>query len=312
MPEILKFTWEELADEGIIVSSEGVELRVGKEEVPTEPVPEGVEEVIGAVAEVGYPMPISTDAIDIVLDESTFVVNDDGLLVIPDVILAKEIVQDYDGKFVYKPKEEIEKMISYLDHLPITDGHPDSGLIAAPNQVLGFVLNPRYLDGCAVGDIEIKCQELIADIKGGTKREVSLGFQSDIDEEVGTWNGKEYSAVQRNIFPDHEAIVPQGRCSLKDGCGVTPSSLGNSVITEAKEVVDSAKKKLIDEITSKTKLKKKAELDSKSLKDLKTSLDFMKKFEAEHKEAEKLRVADSKKDGDTLIREQYENKFGKY
>jgi superfamily I DNA and/or RNA helicase len=36
----------------------------------------------------------------------------------------------------------------------------------------------------------------------------------------GEFNGKHYDATQRDIFVDHIAIVPTGRCSTSDGCGL--------------------------------------------------------------------------------------------
>lgn len=43
------------------------------------------------------------------------------------------------------------------------------------------------------------------------KRQLSLGYQVQLDETPGEWNGQRYDAIQRNIRGNHIALVNQGR-----------------------------------------------------------------------------------------------------
>jgi hypothetical protein len=52
--------------------------------------------------------------------------------------------------------------------------------------------------------------------------EVSTGLMSSDEPTPGVWNGESYSAIVRDIRPDHLALLPngQGACSWVDGCGI--------------------------------------------------------------------------------------------
>ena len=52
--------------------------------------------------------------------------------------------------------------------------------------------------------------------------ETSTGYWSESVPETGKHNGKEYELVDKNIHPDHIALLTDevGACSLKDGCGL--------------------------------------------------------------------------------------------
>jgi hypothetical protein len=54
-------------------------------------------------------------------------------------------------------------------------------------------------------------QDLMADLESGEKREVSIGFRTDVDYTPGEFNGKRYDARQTNIRINHVAHVKAGR-----------------------------------------------------------------------------------------------------
>jgi hypothetical protein len=58
-------------------------------------------------------------------------------------------------------------------------------------------------------------------LRAGEPIEVSTGLFADLEETPGTWNGKSYIGIARNIRPDHLALLPNeiGACSWEDGCG---------------------------------------------------------------------------------------------
>jgi hypothetical protein len=64
--------------------------------------------------------------------------------------------------------------------------------------------------------------DLLKRIDSGEMLEVSVGAFVVAEEKSGTFNGQKYSAIWREIVPDHLALLPQGTvgaCSIKMGCG---------------------------------------------------------------------------------------------
>ena len=68
--------------------------------------------------------------------------------------------------------------------------------------------------------------DLIALLEAGEVIEVSTGYFAEDEEKSGTYNGKEYTVIHRNIRPDHLALLPGeiGACSVEDGCGTRTNS----------------------------------------------------------------------------------------
>jgi hypothetical protein len=71
--------------------------------------------------------------------------------------------------------------------------------------------------------------EVLNTLEEGGVFEVSTGLYALEDPVPGTYNGKKYSSIWRNIVPDHLAILPKGSvgaCSIDDGCGAPRSNEG--------------------------------------------------------------------------------------
>lgn len=102
---------------------------------------------------------------------------------------------------------------------PVTDGHPPRSDSA------GFVTPKNYKqhakgalgDSASVESDHLELHEtvydesLIADLKAGKKREVSIGFICDVDCTPGEFRGQRYDARQINIRINHLAHVDEGR-----------------------------------------------------------------------------------------------------
>jgi len=58
-------------------------------------------------------------------------------------------------------------------------------------------------------------------LEAGDPIEVSTGYFRDIEETVGEWNGVAYNGIQRNLRPDHVALLLHdvGACNWQMGCG---------------------------------------------------------------------------------------------
>ena len=143
-----------------------------------------------------------------------------GFLYVYRVPIAGAMVQKYvksDGSEEMEAKlpEEIlsDATVSSANSKPVTDGH--HGLVTKDNShdlLKGFTASNGHVEGNMLyNDITITDTNLISQIKSGDKRELSIGFETQMDPTSGTYNGTKYDAVQRNIRINHVAVVPKGR-----------------------------------------------------------------------------------------------------
>lgn len=143
-----------------------------------------------------------------------------GFLYVYRVPIAGAMVQKYiksDGSEEMEAKlpEEIlsDSTVSSANSKPVTDGH--HGLVTKDNShdlMKGFTASNGHVEGNMLyNDITITDPNLISQIKSGDKRELSIGFETQMDPTSGTYNGTKYDAVQRNIRINHVAVVPKGR-----------------------------------------------------------------------------------------------------
>ena len=140
--------------------------------------------------------------------------NDDGHLYDTPVLTRVGVFpyRNPDGSTRYELRlpEEVFKQDS-LDSLrgvPVTNGHVGKAGKGNTQGNIGAVLSIGRQDG----------DNLIADIvihDTGTidkgNKELSCGYECDLEETAGVWNGQRYDAIQRNIRHNHLAVVPKGR-----------------------------------------------------------------------------------------------------
>lgn len=142
------------------------------------------------------------------------------------VTIARDGVFPYlwpDGKIRMeaKPSDELfsELTINSAKGAPVVDGHPpltDSRGLITPKNFQKYVKGALG-DSVIARDGHLDTTEtvfdaaLIADLKAGKKREVSVGIEMILDETPGIYNGQRYDAVQRNIKINHLAHVEAGR-----------------------------------------------------------------------------------------------------
>ncbi len=100
------------------------------------------------------------------------------------------------------------------------------------NDVIGEVRNAR-LDGdrlraeawfdLARTAANEEAAAVVNAIRDGDPVEISAGYFASFEARPGYNRGKHYAGVQRDIVPDHLAILPlgsTGACSWQDGCGI--------------------------------------------------------------------------------------------
>lgn len=107
-----------------------------------------------------------------------------------------------------------EDSLATYEGKPITDDHPSEPVTAknAKKLSVGTILNKGKQDGdTVITQITVTDHAVVDKIINGGKRELSLGYKVDLEENPGVWNGQAYDAIQRNIRINHLAIVPRGR-----------------------------------------------------------------------------------------------------
>ena len=111
---------------------------------------------------------------------------------LPEHVFAEESLKTYRGK-------------------PVIITH-EAGIISKNNvdrEQIGTILSDGYRDGD-----DVRAEIIIHDtdaMKACGLKELSLGYNLDLVEEPGNWNGEPYDAVQTNIVVNHLALVANAR-----------------------------------------------------------------------------------------------------
>ena len=115
-------------------------------------------------------------------------------------------------KELRRPEEVFSKnSLASYEGSPIIISH-DAGLITKDNaheNSIGTILTKGFRDGD-----NVRAKIVIHDtdeMKESGLKELSLGYNLDLDETPGVWNGQPYDAVQRNIRINHLALVREAR-----------------------------------------------------------------------------------------------------
>lgn len=121
--------------------------------------------------------------------------------------------------------------LATLEGKPLTNDHPMFGVDASTAKLLqvGSVFkvdNDPYKVYC---DIMITDAQAVADVKAG-KRELSCGYDCEVEEAAGVHGGVGYNRIQRNIRYNHVALVDKARAGddarlRMDGAGVMMNSV---------------------------------------------------------------------------------------
>ncbi len=141
-----------------------------------------------------------------------------GFLKIP-ATLTRTGVLEYtraDGSTVKElrhPNEVLKKeSLDTLSSAPVTEKH-DAGLITPENaqHITGNVGESISNDGRLVnGNLIVQRADTIKAVQKGDLKEISPGYECDIDPTPGVWDGQRYDQIQRNIVYNHVALGPAG------------------------------------------------------------------------------------------------------
>lgn len=114
----------------------------------------------------------------------------------------------------YRPAEEVfsTESVESFKGAPVTIGH--QGAVTAETwaaKAVGHVgEDVRADDNLAVATVTIQKADAIQQIRAGSLVELSCGYEVDIDETPGEFEGERYDAIQRNIRGNHVALGPAG------------------------------------------------------------------------------------------------------
>ncbi len=165
-------------------------------------------------------------------------VNGRDYLVAP-VVAVKEGVLNYEDGAEFIPADEIKRSVNWWNGVDLPIGHPEQRgqPISAKNKVVidknavGRMWNARYEDKKLKGElwVDIKkaqnmgssAQEVIELLENEEPIDVSTAYQRQAEQSTGEYNGEQYDRVQRNLRPDHLALLPHstGNMSWSDGVG---------------------------------------------------------------------------------------------
>ena len=166
-------------------------------------------------------------------------------IVAPVVLMVEGVHNGSQGAVLYTA-EELGRFAGAWNGRPVPVGHPKDadGFISCnepdvlEKQVVGQVFNAKFMDGKLKGEIWVdkaKASTIsplaLAHLLSGVSMDVSIGVFNDEMAATGIWKGEDYTAIARNIRPDHLALLPggEGACSWKDGCGVRANQGGERV-----------------------------------------------------------------------------------
>ena len=145
------------------------------------------------------------------------------------------------------PAEEIEASLPLWNGVPLPINHPlmNGEAISARDravqdrQVIGHFFDPSFNAGRLTGElwVDIALAEATDDGEaildrlrddGRPTLEVSTSYFAERVPRRGDFKGDTFEAVQRNIIPDHLALLPDevGACSIQDGCGAPRLNCG--------------------------------------------------------------------------------------
>lgn len=150
---------------------------------------------------------------------------------LPDEVFAKESLESYKGK-------------------PIIVTH-DAGLVDKNNvheEAIGTILSDGYQDGD-----DVRAEIVIHDtdeMRESRLKELSLGYNLDLDETPGEWNGEPYDAIQRNIRINHLALVREARAGEQARLNI--DSRDSNILKGGKNVMVKKTKKKTSKMSKKS------------------------------------------------------------
>lgn len=142
-----------------------------------------------------------------------------------ELVLADEFAKSIHGwngrPVVYRHPYRRGVPISANATPEVADAHQIGHLFNARMEGSKFVAE-MWIDLERAKALGEEVMERVIAMERGDPVEVSTGYFAELEPVNGEYNGKPYSGIQRNILPDHLAVLAKdeiGACSWEDGCG---------------------------------------------------------------------------------------------
>lgn len=135
-----------------------------------------------------------------------------------DAVMSSACVREYDwpdGRTMRELRHPDEvfapESVASLMGAAVTILHPDEFVTPENYSTLskGHVSTVTPANPLLSGKIDVNATEAISGVKNGDLIECSCGYNADVEEESGEWEGQKYDAVQRNIRYNHVALGPR-------------------------------------------------------------------------------------------------------
>jgi len=205
--------------------------------------------------------------------------------VVPVVGLVEGVVKSANSKrWEYIPGSEISAMVANgWNGRPVLPDHPqvDGNYVLANNPDIlekyrfGELFNTStsdekltfeaWLDADRASVVGPDAVSVVERAKAGQPIEISIGALMEAEEKSGTFDGKPYDAIWRNIVGDHLAMLQEGRrgaCNNDMGCGAPRFAAEEFQMADTNET-DDKKKTLRERLMSLITFKSgKAEADT--------------------------------------------------
>ena len=154
--------------------------------------------------------------------------------------LGSEISEDFEPNKVYKelrPKSEVLKSVERWGHVVVTNDHPEP-MLDVTNTAEFSVGYPCTEVAVDEKEKALTCELLIFDahtideIKNG-KSQLSAGYYFSLEKVAG----ESYDFIQKDITPNHIAIVERGKCGKKCSIAKDNQPQPNTKETKLKKII---------------------------------------------------------------------------
>lgn len=136
--------------------------------------------------------------------------------------------------------------LASMHDIPVTNNHPKEKLVDSKNAkalMVGYTSKAVPEGQFIATSLTVTDADAIQDIQAG-KQECSSGYQCELDETPGEYEGERYDAIQRNIRYNHVAIVDRGRAGPRVRLNLDAADAVEEGIETIKEVPQMKKIKI--------------------------------------------------------------------
>src|SRR5690606_24513163 len=121
-----------------------------------------------------------------------------------------------------RPPEEVfrEDSLDTLKAVPLTLDHPDEPVTSknVRDLAVGTIGTDIWPERSYVrGTVVVMDEAAIKAVESGRKKELSCGYNCELEMTSGVWEGQHFDAIQRNIRYNHVALVEAGRAGPEVG-----------------------------------------------------------------------------------------------